>query len=182
MSRYIGQGPEPASRLGIHLATWFGTGYLPKAPGTWGSLAALPFAWIIIRYSDYIFPGVWSVYVLAAATLVLFFVGVWAANQYIAGHGGKDPAEVVIDEVVGQWLTIVLLAYTAQFYSYLSLFAVAFITFRAFDILKPPPIGALELNLGGGLGVMADDVMAAIYAAIVGYFVLMLSIMSGIYI
>jgi phosphatidylglycerophosphatase A len=170
MSRYIGQGPEPASRLGVNLATWFGTGYLPKAPGTWGSLAALPFAWIILYYGGYVF-GIWGVYVLAAATVILFFAGLWAADQYLALHGGKDPAEIVIDEVVGQWLTIVILAYTTPFYSYLLLFAVAFVTFRAFDIMKPPPIGALEVNLGGGLGIMADDVMAAVYAAITGYFI-----------
>ena len=147
-------------RLPIALATWFGTGFLPKAPGTWGSLAALPLAWLLLEYV--------GLYGLASAIFFLLAAGVWAAQKYIDKAGGNDPAEVVIDEVVGQWLTILVMALFSSFHDSLINYGLAFAAFRLFDIWKPWPIRLLESSFKGGLGIMIDDVMAALYAAIAG--------------
>ena len=134
------------------LATWFGAGLLPKAPGTWGSLAALPFAWVIHARLGLI--G------LAAATAGLFVVGWWAASVYAGrSHGGPDPGPVVIDEVAGQWLTLLAAPLDWRFY------AAGFLLFRAADIWKPWPVRWADRRLKGGLGVMLDDALAAAYAA-----------------
>lgn len=135
------------------LLTWFGSGWLPWAPGTWGSLAALPFAWLILSYGG---RGA-----LALAALVLFAVGCWAADVAVRETKIKDPGWIVVDEVVGQWLT--LLAAPLNPFGY----AAAFVLFRLFDIWKPWPIGLADQRLEGGFGVMADDVLAAVYAAII---------------
>jgi phosphatidylglycerophosphatase A len=133
--------------------TWFGSGWLPWAPGTWGSLAALPFAWLILTYGG---PGL-----LALAALALFGAGCWAADIAARETQTKDPGWIVVDEVVGQWLT--LLAAPQSLIGY----AAAFLLFRLFDIWKPWPIGWADQRLEGGFGIMFDDVLAAIYAAIV---------------
>ena len=136
------------------LATWFGSGLSPKAPGTCGSLAALPFAFAIVFWG-----GPLS---LLAATAAVFLIGTIAATHYMATKGtAHDPGEIVIDEVAGQW--IALLPAGLDPLSFL----LAFILFRVFDIWKPWPINLLDQKMGGGLGVMADDVLAGIYAAIV---------------
>ncbi len=131
------------------LATWFGAGLLPKAPGTWGSLAALPFAWIIVRLGG---PDA-----LAAATGLVFLVGIWAAGRAIGATGLEDPQLVVIDEVAGQWL-VLLLAPTTLFH-----YALGFALFRLLDITKPWPACWADRQVHGGLGVMLDDVLAAVY-------------------
>lgn len=133
------------------LATWFGTGYAPKAPGTFGSAAALPFAWVLA-----VFFGSW---VLVPAAAVLFLIGWAASNRVVASSRSSDPQIIVVDEVVGQWLTLAvtppdLLAY-----------ALGFAFFRAADILKPWPAGWADRKVGGGLGVMLDDALAALYSA-----------------
>ena len=133
--------------------TWFGAGWLPGAPGTWGSLAALPFAWLILRYGD---PGL-----LAFAAVGLFALGVWASDIAVRETRTVDPGWIVVDEVVGQWLT--LLAAPLSIVG----FATGFLLFRLFDIWKPFPIRQVERRLDGGFGIMADDVLAAIYAAAV---------------
>ena len=137
------------------LATWFGTGLLPKAPGTWGSLAALPFAFVIVEAA-----GTWGL--LAAAVLVTL-AGVWAAGVYAARGGQEDPQAVVIDEVAGQWLALVPVAHD------LRLYAIAFLAFRFFDIVKVWPARAIDRELKGGWGIMLDDVVAGLYAAAVSY-------------
>lgn len=130
--------------------TWFGTGFLPKAPGTWGSLAALPVAWVVtLRFGPY---------ATAALGVALFVVGVVACNAYLARSRTKDPGEIVIDEVSGQ-----LIAVAPAGLDPLG-FALAFILFRVFDVMKPWPLKALE-RLPRGLGVMADDVAAGLYTA-----------------
>lgn len=133
------------------IATWFGAGYAPAAPGTIGSLAALPFAWGIAALA-----GHWT---LIPAAIALFFIGWAAANQVAAASDDPDPQIIVIDEVAGQWLTLAvappdLLAY-----------GVGFALFRAADILKPWPASWADRRVGGGLGVMLDDMLAALYAA-----------------
>lgn len=131
------------------LATWFGAGLLPVAPGSWGSLAALPFAWAIAA------TGGWPA--LALASVLVFLVGVWAADRTVADTGIEDPGLVVIDEVAGQWL--VLLFAKPGWLSY----AVGFALFRLFDITKPWPAGWADRTVKGGLGVMLDDVLAAFW-------------------
>ena len=133
--------------------TWFGTGWLPGAPGSWGSLAALPFAWIILSYGD---PSL-----LAFASVALFALGVWASDIAVRETQTVDPGWIVIDEVVGQWLTLLAAPFS------IAGFIAGFVLFRLFDIWKPFPIRLVERRLEGGFGVMADDVLAAIYAAAV---------------
>lgn len=134
----------------ILLATWFGAGYLPKAPGTWGSLAALPFAWVIAEWSG----GVG----LAVAVLIVFGVGLWASVGYLRLGGGEDPGPVVIDEVAGQWLTLVPFAPDPLLYG------LGFVFFRIADIIKPWPVSWADGHVKGPLGIMLDDVLAGIYA------------------
>ena len=142
---------HPASLL----ATWFGSGLLPKMPGTWGSLAALPFAILIVAWA-----GTWG---LLAAAVVATLVGVWAAGVYAARSGQQDPQAVVIDEVAGQWLALVPVAHD------LRLYPVAFLAFRFFDIVKVWPAGRIDRELKGGWGIMLDDVVAGLYAAALTY-------------
>lgn len=132
------------------LATWFGIGLLPRAPGTWGSLAALPFAWFIRD-------GFGAVG-LAVAAAGLFIVGLWAASVYVRQAGEADPGAVVIDEVAGQWL--VLLAVPPD----PVLYGAGFVLFRITDIFKPWPASWIDRTVKGGFGVMLDDTAAALYA------------------
>lgn len=137
------------------IATWFGCGYAPVAPGTVGSLAALVIA---IALNDLAgLPG-WSFVVLAAA---LFAPAVWAATQTARAVNLKDPGIVVVDEVIGQWIALAG-AHPLNWKSWLGAFAL----FRLFDIWKPPPVRQLEA-LPEGLGIVADDAMAGVYAALV---------------
>lgn len=135
------------------LATWFGAGYLPRFPGTWGSLAALPFAWAISFYGG--LPA------LGLATVIVFAIGLWSTGVYIRGSDDQDPAQVVIDEVAGQWLTLIATPPDPLFYF------LGFILFRLFDIFKPWPVSWAERTFPGAAGVMLDDVAAGICAGIV---------------
>ena len=137
--------------------TWLGSGLSPKMPGTAGSLAALPFAALIVWGSG----PQWGPWVLSGAAVLLFFLGWWASNIYIGHTGGEDPKEVVVDEVAGQWLALVPAALDPV------LFVLAFVMFRLFDILKPWPVGWADRCLPGGLGIMADDMLAGAMAALV---------------
>ena len=134
----------------VLLATWFGVGLLPKAPGTWGSLAALPFAWAI--HATFGAAG------LAIATVAVFGVGLWASSRYVRRAGIADPGAVVIDEVAGQWLTL-LPAGTDPV-----LYGAGFVLFRVADIWKPWPVSWADRSLPGGFGVMADDILAGAIA------------------
>ncbi|MGB0747701.1 MAG: phosphatidylglycerophosphatase A [Magnetospiraceae bacterium] len=137
----------------ILLATWFGAGYAPKAPGTWGSLLAVPFAYGIYRAGG-------PVLLLACAALVLA-IGVWATRIYMDRTGTHDPGPVVIDEVVGQWIALAAVPPDWVYWG------MAFGLFRFFDIVKPWPVDVLDSRVPGAWGVMLDDVMAGIYAALV---------------
>lgn len=138
------------------LATWFWSGRLPAAPGTWGSLAALPFAWLLMASG--------GLAALLAGTAAVFAIGVWAASLYAQQTGKDDPGEVVIDEVAGQWLSLIPFAALEPAVPTLVQMGVGFALFRLFDILKPWPVGLVERWLKGGLGIMADDIAAALYA------------------
>jgi phosphatidylglycerophosphatase A len=143
------------TRLAAVIATWFGCGYAPKAPGTAGSLAAVVLAWVFHRFTGL----QWGAFAILAG--VLFPIGVWAADVTAKATGLKDPQIVVVDEVVGQWLTLAG-AVTLNWKSWLA----GFLLFRLFDMWKPFPVRRLE-GLPGGLGIVADDVMAGVYGALV---------------
>lgn len=135
------------------LATFFGAGRAPFAPGTVASAVALPFAWLILWKFGPI--------ALLAASVVAYAVGVWATDDYAKRAGKEDPSECVIDEVAGQWL-----ACAAAPLSPLG-FGVAFVLFRFFDITKLWPVSLGE-KLPGGWGIMTDDMVAgALSAAII---------------
>ena len=140
---------EPSTAI----ATFFGTGLLPIAPGTWASAVALPFGWVIADL------GGWQA--LIAAAVIAGLAGWWASARYVAVTGREDPSEIVIDEVAAQWLalSVVPLTFVAYF--------VAFFVFRLFDTLKPWPASWADREMEGGAGVMMDDVFAGIYATIV---------------
>jgi phosphatidylglycerophosphatase A len=139
----------------LQLATWFGCGYSPVAPGTAGSLAALAIG--ILLHDSLALTG-WHFLALAA---LLFAPATWAATITAEVKKLKDPQIVVVDEVLGQWIALAG-ARTLNWKSYLAAFAL----FRLFDIWKPPPVRQLEA-LPGGLGINLDDVMAGTYAALV---------------
>ena len=137
------------TRLAVFVATVAYCGYFPIAPGTVGSAAGLVL-YIAVRWTQ-------SPAVEIGTILLLFAVGTWAGTIAERHFGGVDPGPVVIDEVVGMLITLAFIPVGVGA-------AVAgFFFFRIFDIIKPYPAGRLE-NLHGGLGVMADDAMAAVYA------------------
>ncbi len=135
-------------RLLALLATLGPVGHIPMAPGTLGTLACVPLVWLL---------GVlavpWPVYLaIMTATIIIGTIASSKAEEII---GGKDPSSVVIDEFAGYMVAMALLPPT---WGYM---VAAFILFRFFDIVKPPPIRSLE-KLGGGPGIMADDILAGV--------------------
>ena len=137
----------------VFLATGFGAGLLPRAPGTWGSLLAVGLAWGIVH--------LWGTLALAAGVVLAFAVGVWVSGVCIEKYGGEDPKQVVIDEIAGQWAVLLFVPLDLIHYG------VGFVLFRVFDIFKPWPVSWADREIKGGLGVMADDALAAAYAAAV---------------
>lgn len=141
-------------RPSVLLATWFGCGLLRPAPGTWGTLGAMPVGIAILYYGGW----TWLLPAIAIVTLL----GWWAAEHYEVLSGVHDASSIVIDEVAGVW--IALLPALALYHA-----LIAFALFRALDILKPWPIGWADKKLPGGLGVMADDIIAGALSAGVLY-------------
>src|SRR5215470_15617600 len=135
------------------IATFFGAGRIQPGPGTWGSLCAI-LLWIIAM--DFT-PPRWQPEVLGILIILAIAIGIPAATQMCRSTGIKDPGFVVIDEVAGQWITLLLAPVTWK------TAAVGFILFRGFDIVKPPPVRQLE-KLPEGTGIVVDDVAAGIYA------------------
>lgn len=153
------RGKTPKERLAYWLAVWFGVGLLPIAPGTWASLVALVLGVPILK-----FHGPFS---LGIAIIIIMITGSWASALHQQISGFHDRGEVVIDEVVGQWITLLPLGFfTITQWQALDLL-LAFVLFRGFDILKPWPIDIMDLRLKGGRGVMLDDVAAGLFAAAV---------------
>lgn len=145
------------------IATFFYAGLMRPAPGTWGSLAALPVAWLLHLIGGPI--------ALTGATIAAYLIGVKATEVYTAGKTDHDPSEVVIDEVVGMWIALFPVSFGARMMGVdiLALYPgwiVAFLTFRLFDITKWGPIGSADRR-GDATGVMMDDVWAGVAAAIV---------------
>ncbi len=143
------------------IVTFLHVGNLRPAPGTWGSAAAIPVAWIL--HWQLGFPG------FAAVTLGVFVVGWWACAKYVADSASKDPSEVVIDEVAGMFVTLLPVSWglyhagvAAHVFPWPGWVA-GFVLFRLFDILKPGPVGWADRR-GDALGVMLDDVIAGVFA------------------
>jgi len=141
---------KPLDRLARVIALWFGCGRVPRAPGTAGTLGAIPLYLLVRPYGT---PAI------LATAIGLTAVGVWAAGRVAAQTGLHDPQIVVIDEVAG-----VHVAWLAAPATPLGLIA-GFVLFRAFDMLKPWPARLAERRLPGGFGIVFDDIAAGVWAA-----------------
>ena len=133
------------------LAFGFGSGLLTRAPGTMGTLAAVPVA-VLLAWLDlngFVF------------LILTFSIGVWVCNDVTARLGVEDYGGIVWDEMVAYWLIVAFIPLHWAWY------LAAFIIFRAFDIFKPWPISQLEKSIDGGLGIMLDDVLAAAYTILI---------------
>lgn len=144
------------------IGTFMGVGYIRPAPGTWGSLAALPYGWLL--------HVVGGLPLLLVGIVIGFLKGWWATAQMTKGSDDHDPSEIVVDEVVGQWIALIPLSFAAgsMDISILNMWPgwiAAFALFRLFDITKPWIIGWADRR-GDALGVMLDDVFAGVFAAI----------------
>lgn len=136
-------------RLARFIATAGGAGYSPVAPGTAGTVVAVVLAWLL---------GSLSAPLFGALTVITTVIGIWAASVSDRSWQTHDSGRIVIDEVAGYWVTIALIDRTD-----LLALGCAFVIFRALDIAKPPPIRQIDRSLGGGTGVVLDDVGAGIY-------------------
>ncbi len=132
------------------IGSGFYTGYIPFASGTFGSLAALLIYWI---------PGFEKNQILIPAIIIFTFYGIYLGTKF-EGKYGKDPKECTVDEVVGMWLSLLFIPKS------ILLSAIAFIIWRALDVIKPSPARQLE-DLKGGIGIMMDDVVSGIYTAVI---------------
>ena len=136
----------------VHLLAFgFGTGLSPKAPGTVGTLVAFPIAWLTLDL------GLVS---QIAVAVLLILSGIWICGESARRIGVHDHGGIVWDEVAGMYVTLLLAPPT------ITGWALAFLAFRLFDIVKPWPIRDLDHRMKGGLGIMLDDIAAALYAMI----------------
>lgn len=141
----------PLDKFAVALSTLGPVGHFPKAPGTWGSLASVIAApWLFLSM-----PLWWRI----LALLAILAVGTWACGRAEIHYAKKDPGCVVVDELFGQWLTLLFMP--GLHVGYLLL---GFVLFRIFDIFKPWPVKWAETAFPGGLGVMVDDGVAGLYA------------------
>lgn len=146
------------------MAVGFGSGLSPKAPGTCGSFAAMFLCMGLLMLPWYVTPIV---------AVIVFFLGLKACNEAEKALGMHDHGGIVIDEFVGMFVAIIAFP---QGLWYLAI--LAFVLFRFFDILKPFPVNLADQRIGGGFGVMVDDVLAGIYALIVGHIIIYFSPLS----
>jgi len=146
---------SPAPRLATWLATWFGCGLAPRAPGTVGSLGAVPLHLLL---------ALTPAPVHALCVLALSGAGIWAAQRYALASGEGDPQRVVIDEVAGTAIAMGCVR-AAPFPVQLT----ALVLFRVFDIWKPWPIRRLEHLQPPGVGIMMDDLLAGVIAGLIAY-------------
>ena len=145
-----------ANKFWHQIATLGPIGHMRPAPGTWGSLAGIISGVAFMQLSPYL---------LEFAILIIIFVGIKAADIYCRDMGKKDASEVIIDEVAGQWLPLLVIPTDLDWPVYCVWVGIAFILFRFFDITKLGPIGMAE-KIAGGTGVMADDLVAGVFAGI----------------
>ena len=159
--------------------TTFGVGYIPGAPGTYGSAVAVAIYLVIGRYYQAFVESIsahdprWWFYTQAVPTVLLILltafclIGIWASGRTVPIFGRNDPSEAVVDEVMGQFITCCFVPFGLPWPFILA----GFLLFRLFDIWKPYPIRDLEM-LPGGLGICADDIVAGVYAGVclaIGY-------------
>lgn len=144
-------GPAIMNNLLVAIATGFWVGTMPKAPGTWGSLAAL-LPWLLIR--GFTLP----VYLLVL--VAVFIIGFFAAGSAEKILDRADAGPIVIDEILGMFITLTLAP------DHPVAWILGFLLFRLFDIWKPFPVSWFDQNIHGGLGIMMDDVMAGLYALV----------------
>ncbi len=140
------------------ITTAFGAGFSPFAPGTMGALVGILFWWLL-HFPFINLRGFYFFPFMVFMIILVFFIGVWASNV-MEPDWGHDPGKIVVDEVIGQWIALLWIPFS------ITNFLLAFALFRFFDILKPLFIKKMEA-LPSGWGVMADDVLAGIYANIV---------------
>src|SRR5690606_26559337 len=138
------------------LGSGFYTGYIPFASGTFGSLIALIIYWI---------PGFENPFIIISAVILLTVYGIFIGNKFDKIYG-KDPAEYTLDEMIGQWIALLFLPKT------ILISIIAFFSWRIFDIVKPYPARKLE-DLPGGLGIIADDIIASIYSLLFVHIILL---------
>lgn len=162
--------PYPLWHPVYWLTTWGYCGLAPKAPGTVGTLLALPYGWLIHKYAGH--KG------LLIASILCFFIGWWVSELYVRKTGRQDPKEVVIDEVAGMWLVLAVIGYHLPLT--IGFIILAFIMFRLFDVAKPWPVSLADEHIKGGLGIMLDDILASVYSllSIAIAFMLYLVVMS----
>ena len=135
----------------------FGSGLLPKAPGTFGTLAAVPFVWVTAQAGMPVF---------IAVTLLVSIVGIWICGESAKQLGVHDHGGIVWDEVAGLYVTMLLVPMN------LLNLVLGFLLFRLFDIWKPFPIRLIDRRLKGGVGIMADDLLAGFYAGAILWLIL----------
>jgi len=138
----------------ILIATWFGTGLLKPASGTWGTLFALPFGILMVMYTD--------IHFMIAFSIFIFDVGYCGAKEF-EELGEHDCSSIVADEVVGMWITMLPLLLLSFPFPFWFMVLVAFTLFRFFDVLKPWPISHFD-NKQGAFYVMFDDVIGGVFA------------------
>ena len=145
--------------LHIIISTGFGSGYFPKAPGTAGAVLAT----IIWFGLSLLLPSCHLFITTVVLTIFFTFIGAWSSG-IMEAYWGKDPSKIVIDEMVGVWIPLLAVNNNNEYYIYYSL--AALLLFRLFDILKPLGIRKMEA-IGGGWGIMLDDILAGIYSLII---------------
>ncbi len=185
------------------IVTCFFVGKIKYAPGTFGSLLAFPISYFVVGasmrsdfriningYNPAELELLTTFAALGSVILLLFIIGTIFSSLYVKMTGRQDPKEVVIDEVVGQMLVIALSSFSIAFIhnagfdlklgsgvtDFCFLFLMPFVLFRVFDIFKPWPIDWVDENIHGGLGIMLDDVLAAIFASVMQYAIIFLVI------
>lgn len=136
------------------IATGFGVGYLPYAPGTWGTLVAIPLYLLIIKFV----PNYFYAIVIAG-----FLLGNLVCDVATKSFNTQDDSRIVWDEIVGFWITMLFVP------SLLWVIVLGFILFRLFDVIKPWPIKYFDKHVHGGFGIMLDDVLAGIFSAAILY-------------
>ena len=146
--------PTRAPLWATTIATSFGAGFSPLAPGTMGTLTAIPMAWAVARGGTIAF---------VVATIAISAIGTWAAEVFGRAHGTDDDQRIVVDEVAGYFVTLLLVPHGWP------QLLLAFVLFRLFDIWKPWPVRLIDREVGGGFGVMADDLAAGVYGMLVLY-------------
>jgi len=157
-------------KINVLISTFFGYGYLTKIPGTVASAVTTIFIYIAYEILDYT-----NIKFSMVFFAILFFYSFYAVRDAESEFEKKDPGQIVIDEVLGQWMPLILLLYLNQIgkisiqveYYYI----ISFFSFRFFDILKPFPVSYFDKNHKNYFGIIMDDIMAGLYSMIVIYFV-----------